>query len=92
LEGFQFRVLPYLEQQNIAFRVPPPGVVHDGERLLINHIYGEMNFEYKQDGEWIPYDPAKAPSSAEYVRAGVPKTERYSRSMSISDIQAATEQ
>ena len=95
-KGFSFalvnRVLPYLEQQNIAFRVPPPGVVHDGERLLINHIYGEMNFEYKQDGEWLPYDPAKAPSSAEYVRAGVPKTERYSRSMSISDIQAATEQ
>jgi hexosaminidase len=46
------RVLPRLdlEQRSVAYRIAPPGLLVDGEQVLVNHVLPGMLLRYTSDG------------------------------------------
>ena len=52
------RVLPRLdlEQSGLAYRIAPPGLLLDGDRVLVNHVLPGMVLRYTTDGS----DPTSA--------------------------------
>jgi hexosaminidase len=46
------RVLPRLdlEQPGLAYRIAPPGLLQDGEQVLVNHVLPGMTLRYTSDG------------------------------------------
>lgn len=54
------RVLPRLDLEGgaLAYRIAPPGLVHDGGRVLANHVLPGMQLRYTSDGS----DPTAASS------------------------------
>jgi len=46
------RVLPRLdlEQPGLAYRIAPPGLLLDGERVLVNHVLPGITLRYTSDG------------------------------------------
>ena len=63
------RVLPRLDLDGsgLAYRIAPPGLILDGDRVLVNHVLPGMTLRYTTDGS--------APTAASAVVTG-PITER----------------
>ena len=63
------RVLPHLDLDGsgVDYRIAPPGLLLDGERVLVNHVLPGMTLRYTSDGS--------APTAASAVVKG-PITER----------------
>lgn len=84
-EALISKVLPYLANQNVHFRVPPPGAYFDGNAWQFNHIFAGALIQYQDErGNWQDYKQSQAPIKASQVRAKIPNTQRYSRTLGLN--------
>jgi hexosaminidase len=73
------RVLPRLdlEQAGVAYRIAPPGLMADGDRVLVNHVLPGILLRYTSDGS----DPTAAskPVTGPITEKGVIKVAAFDR-------------
>ncbi|MFC5549347.1 family 20 glycosylhydrolase [Massilia aerilata] len=73
------RVLPRLdlEQPAVAYRIAPPGLLLDGEQLLVNHVLPGITLRYTSDGS----DPSAAskPVTGPITERGLIKVAAFDR-------------
>jgi hexosaminidase len=73
------RVLPRLdlEQPGLAYRIAPPGLMLDGERVLVNHVLPGITLRYTVDGS----DPTAASKQVDgpIVERGLIKVAAFDR-------------
>ncbi|WP_230027382.1 family 20 glycosylhydrolase [Massilia sp. Bi118] len=74
------RVLPRLdlEQPAVAYRIAPPGLMLDGEQVLVNHVLPGITLRYTSDGS----DPTAAskPVTGPIAEHGLIKVAAFDRS------------
>jgi hexosaminidase len=73
------RVLPRLdlEQPGVAYRIAPPGLLLDGEQLLVNHVLPGMTLRYTSDGSEPTAD--SRPVTGPIMDRGVIKAAAFDR-------------
>jgi hexosaminidase len=73
------RVLPRLdlEQPGVAYRIAPPGLLLDGEQVLVNHVLPGMTLRYTSDGSEPTAD--SRPVTGPIMDRGVIKVAAFDR-------------
>lgn len=74
-----------LSKQDIPFRIAPPGAVVQQGKLHINHLFDDMQLQYKApSGEWQTYLNPISVNQPISIRAMLPNTQEVSSVMTVN--------